>query len=126
MNNQSVEMPASHYEILGVSHSAPLAVIDAAYDALLSECVSPEGVLIEQSYSDYANRLYEAHATLSDQVLRRQHDLFLASKSKFDFRLTPNSESEQQVITRHKLPLVLIGVLFSLSVFHLLLAWIVA
>ena len=66
----------NYYEILGVSPSAPTAVVDAAWKALLRVAHPDKG-----GNPEVARQINEAHAVLSDPAKRSQYDNWLRAQT---------------------------------------------
>lgn len=67
----------SHYEVLQVAPTAPLAVIKGSYKALIQH-YHPDRYQPASDAERICKRLNEAYATLSDPDLRAAHDSYLA------------------------------------------------
>jgi DnaJ-class molecular chaperone len=104
----------NYYEILGLDPSDSQATIDAEYDALVAQCFTPDGQMIDKRYEDYFDLLTAAHTTLRDPILRSRHDKFwrIEAKSETDpaWSEFQNQYSTVTTATRHKLPLMVMGI----------------
>ena len=114
--------PHSHYEVLGLHTNATTSVVVSAYETLIAECLNEQGHLLDEAYSDYANRLHVAYTELIDPVLRRRHDLQLKATTTNNPQGAASSPIPLRALVSHKLPLLITAVLLALALLLVALA----
>jgi curved DNA-binding protein CbpA len=104
----------NYYEVMGLDPSASQVTIDAEYDALVAQCLTPDGQMIDKRYEDYFDLLTAAHATLRNPTSRSRHDKFwridVKSETTADQSETNTEYAAVTSATRHKLPLIVMGI----------------
>ena len=118
------DFPQSHYEVLGLHSKASPSVVASAYETLIAECLNENGHLLDEAYSDYANRLHVAYTELADPVFRRRHDLMLKALQKQPQTSAPPAAIPERVKVSHKLPVLIIATLLTLALLLAVLAFI--
>ena len=113
----------THYDNLKVSRTAPPEVIKAAYKALAQKFHPDRNQENSEEYAKIRAIINQAYATLSDPILRQQHDDWIEAQEDVTNNINTGTKSaSQEKEPPHEAPLKKRGALFNLIV-HILRNW---